>query len=227
MNCLVIHAHPDPESFSTALRLRAVQALEDAGHRVEVIDLYASGYDPAMSEQEHIDYYSNGLAHPDPVVAEHIEQLQRAEMLVFVYPTWWSGLPAIMKGWLDRTFLPEVAFTLGDADQVATDTNAPDSKAPDSKAPDAKAAVQAGLTNVTRLVGVTTYGSKRSDVAVLGDAGRRTITRTVRLVCAKRCKTTWLGLHQLDTATPEARTEFLDRVAEKLTKAARGSVLSR
>ncbi len=208
MNCLVIHAHPDPESFNTALRERAVASLDRAGHRVEVIDLYGTGYNPAMSEQEHIDYYTNGVAHPDAVVAAHIEQLKRAQMLVFVYPTWWSGLPAIMKGWLDRTFLPEVAFTLGDET-------------------DGKAEVRPNLTNVTRLVGITTYGSKRSDVALLGDAGRRTVTRTVRLVCAKRCRTTWLGLHQLDTSTAEERAAFLDRIDTKLGGIGTGSVLSR
>ena len=100
-----------------------------------------------------------------------------------------------MKGWLDRTFLPDVAFTL--------DTS-----------------VQANLTNIRRLVGITTYGSKRTDVAILGDAGRRTITRTVRLVCRKRCRTTWLGLHQLDTSTADDRTAFLDRIDAKLTAAA-------
>lgn len=199
MNCLVIHAHPDPDSFSTALRERTVSALTGAGHQVDVIDLYGIGYTAAMSEQEHIDYYTNGLDHPDPVVAEHIELLRRAQMLVFVYPTWWSGLPAVMKGWLDRTFLPEVAFTLGD------DT------------PEEKAAVRGNLDNITRLVGVTTYGSKRTDVALLGDAGRRTIARTVRLVCARRCRTTWLGLHQLDVASAEERAAFLDKVESKLT----------
>lgn len=197
MRCLVVHAHPDPESFSAALRERAVAALTGAGHEVEVIDLYGLGFNPCLTEQEHVDYFSIGLDHPDPTVAGHIESLSRAEMLVFVYPTWWSGLPAILKGWLDRTLLPEVAFTL-------------------SPGATGKDVVKPNLENVRRLVGITTYGSKRSDVRLLGDGGRRTINRTVRLVCAKRCRTTWLGLHQLDTLDAEGRTGFLDRVETKL-----------
>ncbi len=197
---MLIHAHPDVESFSTALRERAVEALSDAGHEVEVIDLYQLDFDPCISEQEHIDYNTIGLDHPDPVTAGHIESLSRAEMLVFVYPTWWSGIPAIMKGWLDRTFLPEVAFTLD----------------PDPSGDPDKNVVRPNLSNIRRLVGITTYGSGRAEVAVLGDAGRRTVTRTVRLVCAKRCRTTWLGLHSLDTRSLEERTEFLDRVGSKL-----------
>lgn len=197
MRCLVVHAHPDPESFSTALRERAVDALSGAGHEVEVIDLYRLGFDPCLTEAEHVDYFSVGLDHPDPMVADHIRSLKRAEMLVFVYPTWWSGLPAILKGWLDRTLLPEVAFTL-------------------TAGAGGKQVVTPNLVNVRRLVGITTYGSKRVDVRLLGDGGRRTINRTVRLVCARRCRTTWLGLHQLDTLSPEDRAEFLDRVGNKL-----------
>ncbi len=197
MRCLVIHAHPDPESYSTALRERAVAGLQAGGHDVDVIDLYGLEFDPCLGEQEHIDYYSNGMNHPDPMVAEHITLLLAAEMLVFVYPTWWSGLPAILKGWLDRTLLPDVAFKLT-ADDDGNDV------------------VRPNLDNVTRLVGITTYGSSRLDVALLGDAGRRTITRTVRLVCAKRCRTSWLGLHKLDGVAAEDRTDFLDRVEQEL-----------
>ena len=192
MRCLVVHAHPDPDSYSTALRTRAVAGLTAGGHEVEVIDLYGIGYDPCLTEAEHVDYFTIGADHPDPVVAAHIEQLLRAEALVFVYPTWWSGLPAILKGWLDRTFLPGVSFVLA--------------------GPEGREVVRPNLTSVRRLVGITTYGSKRLDVTVLGDAGRRTIARSVRLVCAPRCRTTWLGLNQLDTAEETTRLDFLDRV---------------
>lgn len=198
--CLVVHAHPNPESFNTAVRDRAVETLETAGHTVDLIDLYAIGYRPCMSEREHLDYYTDGTAHPDPVVANHIERLLAAEALIFIYPTWWSGLPAILKGWLDRTLLPEVAFTL-------------------EPGPDHRAVVSPNLHNITRLIGITTYGSKRLEVQLLGDAGRRTVTRTVRLVCARRCKSTWLALHQLDTRTETERVAFLDRVEAELPAA--------
>lgn len=197
MNCLVVHAHPDPNSYSSALRHQAVSTLERIGHEVEIIDLYEQGFDPCLTERELNDYLTVGLDHPDRMVAAHIQSLRRAEMLVFVYPTWWSGLPAIMKGWLDRTLLPEVAFSL-------------------TPGGDGRAAVKPGLTNVVRVVGITTYGSRRGEILLLGDAGRRTITRSVRLVCARRCRTTWLALHRLDAVGPEARTRFLDKVDETL-----------
>ena len=192
-----MHAHPDPDSYSTALRTRAVAALEAAGNEVEIIDLYGIGFDPNLSSSEHEGYDTIAADHPDPVVAAHIEAVRAAHALVFIYPTWWSGLPAILKGWLDRTLLPGVAFTL-------------------SPGGDGSTRVTPALDNITRLVGITTYGSGRADVLLLGDAGRRTVTRTVRLVCARRCRTTWLGLHRLDTASVEERVRFLDRVDTKL-----------
>jgi putative NADPH-quinone reductase len=185
--------------------------LERAGHQVEIIDLYElhrQGFNPCLSEHEHRDYYEIGLDHPDPITRSHIESLAGTEMLVFVYPTWWSGLPAILKGWLDRTFLPEVAFTLAPPDSPIGGNG--------RNAAEAKQAVQPKLGNIRRIVGITTYGSGRPEVTLLGDGGRRTITRTVRLVCARRCRTTWLGLHSLDTRSAEERAAFLERVESKL-----------
>ena len=193
VRCLVIHAHPDPESFSTRLRERAVAGLERADHHVDVIDLYGERYQPCMSAAEHVDYDTIGADHPDPVVRHHIGLVSAAEALVFIYPTWWSGVPAILKGWLERTFLPGVAFTL-------------------HPGADGKAVVGPNLQQVRRLVGITTYGSKRLEVRLLGDGGRRTVTRTVRVLCHPRCKTTWLSMHSLDTAGDPARFGFLDRV---------------
>jgi len=193
MRCLVVHAHPDPESYSAALRDRAVAALTGSGHHVDVLDLYATGFDPNLSRAEHERYDTIAADHPDPVVTAHIQAVRAADTLVFVYPTWWSGLPAMLKGWLDRTLLPGVAFTL-------------------SGEPGGPKVVTPALDNITRLVGITTYGSGRTEVRLLGDAGRRTVTRTVRLVCARRCRTTWLGLHRLDTSTDGQRARFLDRV---------------
>ncbi len=192
MRCLVVYAHPDPESFSAALRDAAVAGLTEAGHHVDVLDLYALGFDPCLGAEELEHYFTIG--HDHPTLGDHLDLLRRTEALVFVYPTWWSGLPAIMKGWLDRTFLPGVAFRLDDR------TNR----------------IRPALGGVRHLVGLTTYGSPRWSVAAVGDAGRRTINRTVRIICSKRCKRTWLGFYQLDTARESDRAEFLDRVRHEL-----------
>lgn len=196
MRCLVVHAHPDPQSFSTALCQATVLGLERAGHDVDIIDLYDLNYRSAMTAEEHRQYETVARNHPDPHVVDHIRLLQKAEALIFVYPTWWSGLPAIMKAWLDRTLLPEIAFVLDDNTQK----------------------VKPGLSNIRHLVGITTTGSPTWFVRGVGDAGRRTILRTVRVICHWRCRRHWHSMPSLDTSTPEQRTEFLTRVTEAMSK---------
>lgn len=192
MRCLLIHAHPDPDSFSTALRTAAVEGLNAGGHHVDVIDLYAIGYRAAMTSDEHRDYDNISAEHPDPQVTEHIALLREAQALIFVYPTWWSGPPAIMKAWLDRTLLPGVAFTLDES------TNK----------------VKPGLKNVKHLVGITTTGSPSWFVRGVGNAGRRTIMQTVRVVCHWRCRRRWYSLASLDTSTAQERTVYLAKVRD-------------
>ena len=195
VHALVVLAHPDPDSFCTAAARRAQDALRDRGHTVEMIDLYAIGYRPAMTEAERRAYETERPV-VDPVVAEHVEMVRRAEILVFVYPTWWSGLPAMLKGWLDRTLVPGVAFVLD----------------PDTQR------VRPGLTHLRHLVGISTYGSPRLYVAIVNDNGRRTINRTLRLATRFRARTTWLAHYSTDTSDPAERSAFLDRITTRLER---------
>lgn len=193
MRALIIIAHPCDDSFSHAAAERAVAGLTAAGHHVDTIDLYAEEFRAAMSIEERIAYETD-----DPIldeqVAAHVALLKQAQILVFVYPTWWSGLPAILKGWLDRVMVPGVGFRFDEA----------------------SGRVRPGLTQVRRLIGVSTYGSPRSAVRLVNDNGRRTITRTLRLSCGIRTRTEWHGLYSMDNATPADRTAFLARVEQRL-----------
>lgn len=194
MRALVAVANPNPASYGHALAEAAAGGLRTAGHHVDVIDLYASGFRAAMSAAERVAYET-----PDPIVdpqvAEHADLVRQAEILVFVYPTWWSGLPAILKGWLERVMVPGVGFRF-----------------------DANGKVRPGLTHVRRIVGVSTYGSPRTYVAAINDNGRRTITRTLRLSCRWRVRTTWLGLYRMDARTDAERAAFLTRVEQRMAR---------
>lgn len=107
MKVLVVYTHPNPKSFNHAI-LEEVQAgLAEAGHEVKVRDLYA---EPIKSTLDGEDFGQilSGTTPPD--IAREQELLTWAEGLVFLYPIWWFGLPAALKGWVDRVFLQGFAF---------------------------------------------------------------------------------------------------------------------
>jgi NAD(P)H dehydrogenase (quinone) len=197
MDVLVVCAHPDADSFTHAITRAVERGLAKSGREVTTLDLYALDFAAAMSTAEHRAYqaWDPADAPPvlDPMVAEHARLVSAARAIVFVYPTWWSQPPAILKGWLERVLVPGVSFTF-----------------------DAKGKVQPGMQHVKRIVGISTYGSPWTYVKLVNDGGRRMITRALRMSCGLRTPTTWLGLYSVDTAGAEERKAFLDRVEHRM-----------
>ncbi|MET0146662.1 MAG: NAD(P)H-dependent oxidoreductase [Ilumatobacteraceae bacterium] len=191
MRTLVVYCHPDPASFTAVTRDRAVAALSARGHEVRLTDLYACRFDPLFTAEERDHHLEPG---PHPSVADHAADLTWCQQLVLVYPTWWSGQPAMLKGWIDRVWVRDVAWELP----------------ADSKR------VHARLHNVRRLVAITTHGSTKWVNALEGEVGKRMLTRTLRAVCHPLARTTWLAMYGMDTATDAERRAFLDRIDRKL-----------
>jgi NAD(P)H dehydrogenase (quinone) len=126
MNVLIVYAHPEPTSFTAALKDTAVRALSTAGHRVEVSDLYAEGFDPVAGRHDFTGaadparfHYQTEQLHASRTggfaadLVREQERLMRADLFVFVFPIWWGGLPAIVKGWFDRVCAYGVAYADG------------------------------------------------------------------------------------------------------------------
>src|SRR4051794_8245246 len=135
MRVLIVYAHPLSDSFAAALRDAVVARLQAAGHEVDHCDLYAEGFDPVLTASERRAY---NTAIPDLTAVEsHVARLRAAEALVLCFPTWWYGTPAILKGWFDRVWTNEVAFTL----------------------PEGGGAIRPALHNIRKFAVVTTYGS--------------------------------------------------------------------
>ena len=101
MRTLVIYCHPNPGSLVAAARDRVLAGLRTAGHEVRLTDLYADGFRPELSADERRAHREPGVA---PELDRHADDLRWAEALVLVYPTWWSGQPAMLKGWIDRVW---------------------------------------------------------------------------------------------------------------------------
>jgi NAD(P)H dehydrogenase (quinone) len=110
MRIMVVLAHPNPSSFSAALMRALVSGLEEAGHEADLADLCAEGFDPVMGAKE---LETLGDGDPSDDVRSYQERLLAAHGLAFVFPVWWFGPPAILKGFVDRVFQENFAFRFG------------------------------------------------------------------------------------------------------------------
>ena len=193
MRVLAIYCHPNPDSLVAAARDRALRGLRSGGHEVRFTDLYADGFDPAMTADERRTHKEPGVA---PELQGYADDLAWAEALVLIYPTWMSGQPAMLKGWIDRVWVAGVAWEMHEGDRTPTPK----------------------LRDLRRLVVVTTHGSSKLINSLQGESGKRTVTRSIRAMCSRRARTTWCALYGVDTCDAAARTEFLDRVESTLAK---------
>ncbi|MFB6500215.1 NAD(P)H-dependent oxidoreductase [Bacillus haynesii] len=108
MQTAVIYAHPNPNSFNGAILHQVIRALEDGKHSYDVIDLYKDRFDPVLLFDEK---KRRSDMKRDPETAEYRRIVKNADHLIFIYPLWWGGMPAIMKGFIDRVFAAGEAYT--------------------------------------------------------------------------------------------------------------------
>jgi len=186
---LVLYAHPCPESFNAAVHGVVVETLTARGWQVDDCDLNAEAFDPVLSQAGRRGYHDE----PDNIepVREHVDRLRAAEALILVFPVWNYGYPAILKGYLDRVFLPGVSFTLKGGK------------------------VAPNLTNIRKLAACTSYGGTRLTTILAGDPPRKCVTRALRHVCQPD-KTRYLALYDMNRATDETCTRHLARVRREM-----------
>ncbi len=126
MRALIVYAHPEATSFTAALKDTAVRVLSAAGHDVEVSDLHAENFNPVAGRHDfksaaghdRFHYQTEQLhaSQTDGFAADlrrEQDRLLRADLLIFVFPLWWGGMPAILKGWFDRVCAYGVAYADG------------------------------------------------------------------------------------------------------------------
>jgi NAD(P)H dehydrogenase (quinone) len=117
MKVFIVYAHPEPGSFNGALFRTAQDVFREGGHEVQVSDLYAMGFNPVVSRKNYTtvkapDYFkpqiedmhateSGGFA---PDIEAEIRKMEWCDLMLWQHPLWWFGLPAILKGWVDRCF---------------------------------------------------------------------------------------------------------------------------
>ena len=191
MRVLVLYAHPVETSFCAALHARVVDTLRAAGHQVDDCDLYTEGFDPVLSREERLGYHEV----PDnrAPVAAHVDRLMSAEALVLVHPVWNFGLPAILKGYLDRVFLPGVSFRMENG------------------------VVAPNLTHIKRITAITTYGGTRFRAWVLGDPPRKIVNRLLRAT-APRAKVKYHALYDMNRNDAARLQNFLESVGREMER---------
>ena len=106
---LIVLAHPDPKSLSVAYKDEIVQLTEDTNNEVVVRDLYNLGFHPVLSRQDFGALRKGEI--PDDIKLEQ-DYIRCADLITFIYPIWWTGMPAIMKGYIDRVFSRGFAYEI-------------------------------------------------------------------------------------------------------------------
>lgn len=194
VNALVVYVHPRSDSFAAAVRDRVLDVLETEGHRTAVLDLYSEGFDPRLTAEEH--RLHRAPPESKPQIATHVALVRSCDTLVLVYPTWWSTLPAMLKGWFERVWVNGVAAEVHD----------------DGRPPSPL------LTNIRRIVVVTTHGSPKWLNAVQGESGKRFAKRSLRASVNRRCRVHWIALYGIDRSSAQQRSQFLERVSRRLAR---------
>jgi NAD(P)H dehydrogenase (quinone) len=115
MNILIVFAHPEPQSFNGALFDTAVATLRAAGHEVASSDLYRMGFNPVSDRRNFSsvkdpdflklqieEMHASEVGGFAPELEAEMRKLESCDLLILQFPLWWFGLPAILKGWVDR-----------------------------------------------------------------------------------------------------------------------------
>lgn len=190
--CLLVFAHPLGESLNARLAATVEAAARAQGWQVTRRDLY-NGFDPVLTPEERAGYYAT----PAATLVEEKRELTEAEVLILVFPTWWFGFPAILKGWFDRVWMPGTAF---------------------DHSPGLGPMIPR-LDQLREVLAVTTMGAPAwIDWLVLRRPVRRILRLAILKPCAPKARLTWRALYSAE-AVAEARIAALEtRLGADLTR---------
>lgn len=195
MKCLVVIAHPVTNSLCHSLARFAIAALKANGHEVIVEDLYESTFLPALTTIERQSYYSPEFE--AAATQEQIDRLLSAEALILVFPTWWFGFPAMLKGWFDRVWAPGVAY------DHATDLGP----------------IKPRLQNLRHTLAITSLGSPWwVDRLLLWQPVRRVLKIALLGPCAPQCRFSMLSLYKAESVTQSRFQSYCKRIERTLSR---------
>lgn len=182
----IIYTHPDPSSFNHAILSAITDMLTGRGDDYQAIDLYADGFSPVMTRDTLAD---DRCGHTDdPLVKRYIKMLQRTDRAIYIFPICWGMMPAMLKGFIDRTFIKGFVYDTTDNGDIMP------------------------LLSVERTLIVTTSEGLSVDFApfvsgyfapmILQPAG------------FNGCR--WINCDETDTGSPDMRRDFIGRVLQQI-----------
>ncbi len=190
MKILVLHAHPVDISFNAVLHRLIVERLTAAGHQVDDCDLYAEDFDPRLTRAERLAYHHK--RGPEDPADPYVRRLLDAQALVLCFPVWNYGFPAILKGFFDRVFLPDVSFRMIDGKATPS------------------------LHNILKVAAVTTYGGSRLRAALMGNPPKKLVSRMLRATVKPGAPVSYLAHYSMNLSTQESRERFMAKVAARM-----------
>jgi NAD(P)H dehydrogenase (quinone) len=186
MRVLIVFAHPKRDSFCGSILSATVDELSAAGHETDVLDLYSDDFCPVMPRSEWDCYEELNSAFVQP----YVDQIHRADGLIWIFPTWNYGFPAILKGYIDRVWKPKVTFRIDQYRNLRFDT----------------------LDNLRFFIVVTTYGANWIASALVGNPCKRAVVCGLKRHIPPSSKFAWLALYGLDKPSATKLDRFVDRV---------------
>jgi len=195
MNILIVTSHPLKNCLCNVFTDQICSKLNEMGHDIVLENLYESKFDPILSAEERKSYYND--TYDFSGVNRQVQRLLKADALVIIFPTWWFGFPAILKGWFDRVWVPTVAYD--HADDFGP--------------------IKPKLNNLKRAFVVTTLGAPWwVDLFILWKPLKRVIRFALLGACARKCKLKYLSFYKCETVNEERMKSFASKIDSEITK---------
>jgi NAD(P)H dehydrogenase (quinone) len=193
MKCLVVSAHPLSNSLCRQLTDHVIDKLTEMGHKVTLEDLYIENFDPALTVAERKSYYSE--TYDSSHIVKEVKRLKEADAMVLVFPTWWFGFPAILKGWFDRVWGPGIAY------DHASDFGP----------------ITPRLSNLKKVLAITTLGAPWwVDRLIMWQPVKRVIRIALLGACANNSSLQYLSLYKSEKLSDETISRFTQKIDKAL-----------
>jgi NAD(P)H dehydrogenase (quinone) len=112
MKYLIVYTHPNPQSFNHAIKETIADELDKHNRELQIRDLYKIGFNPVLGSGDFAEIQKGSVS---PDIREEQGSISASDVIIFVYPLWWSGMPAMLKGYIDRVFNDGFAFRIAEA----------------------------------------------------------------------------------------------------------------